>query len=103
MSQYGLMIVRRAKPENSWNSDAMSDSERPKPPTLDYDTIEARLDPAQRAELAGLRAQIERENPDRERIRGHVSALRETEARVANWFDSPETQRWMLTITETGL
>jgi hypothetical protein len=81
----------------------MNDQERPKPAQLDYDAIEAGLDPAQRAALAALRAQVEHEYPNGEQILGHVNALRQTEARVANWFDSPETQRWMLTITETGL
>lgn len=81
----------------------MSDPTRPKPAPLDYATIEADLDPAQRADLAALRAQVEHEFPNGDRIRGHVSALRAAEARVANWFDSPETQRWMQSLTNAGL
>jgi hypothetical protein len=81
----------------------MNDQKRPQPSKLDYDKIEAELDPAQRAELAALRAQVEHEFPNGEQVRGHVNALRATEARIANWFDSPETQRWMMAITDAGL
>ncbi|HEV8021571.1 MAG TPA: hypothetical protein VGP41_09935 [Candidatus Lustribacter sp.] len=81
----------------------MTDSDRPKPAPLDYATIEAALSPEQRADLAALRAQVEHESPDAERIKGHVSALRGTEARIADWFDNPETQRWIMTITNAGL
>jgi hypothetical protein len=81
----------------------MNDQQRPKPAPLDYDEIEAGLDPSQRAELAALRAQVEHEFPSGEQVRGHVNALREAEARIANWFDSPETQRWMMALTDAGL
>jgi hypothetical protein len=53
--------------------------------------------------LAGLRAQVEHEFPNGERVRGHVDALRATEARIANWFDHPETQRWMQTLGNAGV
>jgi len=81
----------------------MTDQQRPQPAPLDFAKIEAGLSPAQRADLAGLRAQVEHELPDGELIRGHVNALRETEARIANWFDSPETQRWMQSLGNAGL
>jgi hypothetical protein len=81
----------------------MSDQQRPQPAPLDYARIEADLSPDQRADLAALRAQVEHEFPDGERIRGHVGALREAEARIANWFDSPETQRWMSSLGNAGL
>jgi hypothetical protein len=81
----------------------MSDQQRPQPSPLDYATIEADLTPAQRAELADLRAQVEHEFPDGERIRGHVGALRQAEARIAQWFDSPETQLWMQSLGNAGL
>ena len=81
----------------------MTDQQRPKPAPLDYPAIEAGLTPAQRADLAGLRAQVEHEFPNGEKIRGHVSALRETEARIANWFDSPETQEWLISLGNAGL
>jgi hypothetical protein len=81
----------------------MTDHQRPQPAPLDFAKIEAGLSPAQQADLAGLRAQVEHELPDGECIRGHVSALRETEARIANWFDSPETQRWMQSLGNAGL
>jgi len=81
----------------------MTDQRRPEPPPLDYARIEAGLTAEQKADLAGLRAQVEHAHPDAERIRGHVSALRETEARIANWFDSPETQLWMQSLGNAGL
>ncbi len=81
----------------------MHDQQRPKPAALDYDTIDADLNPEQRAELAALRAQVEHDFPNGERVRGHVNALRTAEARIANWFDSPETQRWLLALSDTGL
>jgi hypothetical protein len=81
----------------------MTDQQRPQPAPLDFAKIEADLGPAERADLAALRAQVEHEFPDAERIRAHVSALRETEGRIANWWDNPETQRWIMTITSAGL
>ena len=81
----------------------MSDTQRPRPAPLDYDRIEADLTPAQRADLAGLRAQVEREFPDGERVRGHVAALRATEARIGNWFDSPQTQQWIKSLGDAGV
>jgi len=81
----------------------MNDQQRPQPAPLDYDAIEADLDPVQRADLAALRAQVEHEFPNGERIRGHVDVLRAAEARIANWFDSPQTQRWLQSITNAGL
>jgi hypothetical protein len=97
------MDMRRATTENSGNSDFMSDTQRPQPAPLDYTKIEADLTPAQRADLAGLRAQVEHEFPNCELVRGHVNALRATEARIANWFDSPETQRWIQSLGNAGV
>lgn len=81
----------------------MNDQQRPQPAPLDFATIEAGLSPGQRADLAGLRAQVEHEFPNGEAIREHVSALRAAEARIANWFDSPETQTWINGLDNAGL
>lgn len=81
----------------------MTDQQRPKPAHLDYAAIESGLSPQQRADLAALRAEVEREFPSGERVRGHVEALRATEARIANWFDSPETQAWLIALGNAGL
>jgi hypothetical protein len=97
------MLARRATVENTGNSGFMSDTQRPQPAPLDYATIEADLTPAQRADLAGLRTQVENEFPDGERVRGHVNALRAAEARIASWFDSPETQQWIKSLGDTGV
>jgi hypothetical protein len=84
----------------------MTDQDRP--PQLPYDELHAALgeNAAARTELEALRAHLNEPVPDAERIRGHVDALRgvhDAEARIANWWDNPETQRWIMTITNAGL
>jgi hypothetical protein len=85
----------------------MTDQDRPSRPQLPYDELHAAIsDPAARTELEALRAHLNDPKPDPERVRGHVDALRgvrDVEARIANWFDDPETQRWIMTITDAGL
>ena len=96
----------RAKGPNNGNSTVMNDQGRP--PRLPYDELQAALgaNPAARTELEALREHLNGPAPDAERIRGHVDALRgvhDAEARIANWWDDPETQRWIMTITSAGL
>jgi hypothetical protein len=79
-----------------------------RPPHLPYDDLHAALGahPAARTELDALRAHLDEPAPDPARIRAHVDALRgvhDAEARIANWWDDPETQRWIMTITNAGL
>ena len=86
----------------------MSDQPAPPKPHLPYDELHAAIgeDPAARRELAGLRANLEGPAPDAVRVRGHVDALRgvrDVEARIANWWDDPETQRWVMFVTDAGL
>lgn len=53
-----------------------------------------------------LRGELKKTPPDRNAIEHHVSALRsvrELEAIVANWWDSPSTQRIVLNLTQIGL
>jgi hypothetical protein len=83
----------------------MNDQGRPHFP---YDDLRAALgaDAAARRELDALREHLEAAQPDPVRIRGHVDALRgvhDAEARIANWWDNPETQRWIMAITSAGL
>jgi hypothetical protein len=86
----------------------MSDQDRPRRPQLPYDELHAAIgaDPAARSELDALREHLEHPTPDPARLKGHVDALRgvhDAEARVANWWDDPETQRWVMAITSAGL
>jgi hypothetical protein len=44
--------------------------------------------------------------PDAKAVERHASLLRafpELEARIANWWDSPGTQSWLLAITNANL
>jgi hypothetical protein len=86
----------------------MSDQPGPPPPHLPYDELHAAIgdDPGARRELEGLRANLEGPTPDAARVQGHVDALRgvrDVEARIANWWDDPETQRWVMFVTDAGL
>jgi hypothetical protein len=83
----------------------MNDQGRPHFP---YDDLQAAIgaDPAAKGELDALQAHLNDPAPDPERIRAHVDTLRgihDAEARIANWWDSPDTQRWIMTITNAGL
>jgi hypothetical protein len=84
-------------------------SEQPGPPKpLPYDELHAAIgdDPDARHELDALRAHLAGESPDPALVRGHVDALRgvrDAEARIANWWDDPETQRWVMFLTDAGV
>ena len=63
-------------------------------------------DPAAWRELDDLRAHLDAPSPDPARVRGHVDALRgvrDAEARIANWWDDPATQNWIMFLTDAGL
>jgi len=86
----------------------MNDQDRPPKPHLPYDELHAAIgtDPAARNELDALRTQLDHPEPDPARLQGHVDALRgvhDVEARIANWWDDPATQRWIMAITNAGL
>jgi hypothetical protein len=86
----------------------MNDQGQPSRPPFPYEDVHAALgsDAAARQELEALRAHLDGPTPDPAQIRGHVDALRgveDAEARIANWWDNPETQRWIMTITNAGL
>jgi hypothetical protein len=59
-----------------------------------------------RQTIGALQAELERPSPNRATIEQHVGALRsvrELEAIVANWFDSPVIQRIIADLTQIGL
>jgi hypothetical protein len=86
----------------------MNDPNRPGAPLLPYDELRHAVgdDPSAQGELDALHAHLAASEPDPARIRGHVDALRgvrDAEARIANWWDDPVTQRWIKAISDAGL
>lgn len=58
------------------------------------------------ATIDQLHAEVRSPKPDARAIHKHVGALRafpELEAAVANWWDSPATQRFISNISQIGL
>ena len=56
--------------------------------------------------LLPLHAEIESDAPDRDAIDAHVQRLRalpELEARIANWWEDPSTQRFVWNLSQIGL
>jgi hypothetical protein len=86
----------------------MNDPKPPGAPLLPYDDLRhaAGDDASAQRELDALHQHLAATQPDPAQIRGHVDALRgvrDVEARIANWWDDPETQRWIKAITDAGL
>ena len=58
------------------------------------------------ASVDALQAELHAERPDPAEVQRHASQLRAIpalEARIANWWDDPNTQRWVLWLTDAGL
>ncbi len=58
------------------------------------------------ATIDRLHAEVQSRQPSRTTIEGHVAELRampELEAIVANWWDSPTTQRFVWNLSQIGL
>lgn len=58
------------------------------------------------ATIDRLHAEVESSQPNRTEIEGHVKQLRalpELEAIVANWWESPTTQRFVWNLSQIGL
>jgi hypothetical protein len=84
------------------------DQGRPVPPHPPYDELRATLgnDAEARWELDALQQHLDQPNPDPSRVERHVDALRAVrtiEARIANWWDDPVTQRWFKSLSDAGL
>lgn len=86
----------------------MNEPGRPAVPHPPYDELRAAVagDPAGLAEVDGLHADLHADAPDPHAIRVRTDRLRGfrlIEARIANWFDDPATQRWIFTLGDAGL
>lgn len=86
----------------------MNDSGEPTVPHPPYDELRSALgdDAAAAQAVEALRAELHSEQPDPAAVRRHASMLRAIpvlEARVANWWDDPNTQTWVKAITDAGL
>jgi len=58
------------------------------------------------AHLDALYDELHRDKPDAGKVGEHATALRgieNTEARVANWWDDINTQRWVMELGNMGL
>lgn len=77
-------------------------------PDLPHEDLHAAL-PEQHpahATIDRLRDEIQSPKPSRPAIEAHVGTLRalpELEARVATWWESPSTQRFMWNLSQIGL
>ncbi|MDQ6927014.1 MAG: hypothetical protein M3154_12385 [Candidatus Eremiobacteraeota bacterium] len=86
----------------------MNDSGRPDTPHPPYDEIRAAAgnDPQATRAVDALHAELHAVEPDPAAVERHAGLLRGIpvlEARIANWWDDPDTQRWVKAITDAGL
>jgi hypothetical protein len=84
----------------------MSDPDPVPHPPYDALRTAAGDDAATKQTVDALQAEMHAPKPDPAAVRRHVSALRSIpvlEARIANWWDDPDTQRWVLFLTDSGL
>lgn len=86
----------------------MQDSGRPEVPHPPYEELRAAVgdQPEAAKSVDALRTELQSDQPDPAVVRQHASLLRQipvVEARIANWWDDPDTQRWVKAITDAGL
>lgn len=85
----------------------MHDNGAPAVPHPPYDELRAALgDQPDAASIDALQAELEARAPNAQAVTAHASRLRGIpviEARIANWWDDPDTQRWVKAITDAGL
>ena len=86
----------------------MNDSGMPDVPHPPYDELRAAA--ANDAEAArsvdALHAELHSDRPDPAAVQQHAGILRGIpvlEARIANWWDDPGTQRWVKALSDAGL
>ena len=86
----------------------MNDSGRPETPHPPYDELRTAAADDQRAtrSVDALHAELHAAEPDPAAVERHANVLRGIpvlEARIANWWDDPNTQRWVKAIADAGL
>ncbi len=86
----------------------MADSGKPDVPHPPYDELRAALggDAHGTSSVDALHAELHADEPDPAAVAEHAGALRGIpvlEARIANWWDDPDTQRWVKAISDAGL
>jgi hypothetical protein len=86
----------------------MNDSGPPPVPHPPYEELRraAGDDPIARRHLEELHGELSAERPDPKAVEAHASRLRgigDLEARIATWWESPETQRWVKAIADANL
>jgi hypothetical protein len=86
----------------------MSDTGQPDVPHPPYEDLRAAVgdDPHAAGSVDALRAALHADEPDAAAVREHAGVLRGIpvlEARIANWWDDPNTQRWLKAIGDAGL
>jgi hypothetical protein len=84
------------------------DSSRPGVPHPPYDELRTAAgdDASAARSVDALHAELHADEPDRAAVAHHAGLLRGIpvlEARIANWWDDPDTQRWVKAITDAGL
>lgn len=72
------------------------------------DALRAAVPPSHEANesIGGLETELQQPAPRRAALEEHVGALRsvrELEAIIANWWDSPSTQEFVADLTRIGL
>jgi len=92
----------------SGNDSAMSDTGQPDVPHPPYDELRAAAgdDPHVAGSVDALQAELHADAPNPAAVEQHANVLRAIpvlEARIANWWDDPDTQRWVKAITDAGL
>lgn len=85
-----------------------NERERPSVPHPPYEDLRAAAgsDAEVRAQVDALHAEMHAREPDPAAVREHASRLRGfgvLEARIANWWDDPATQRWVKAISDANL
>ena len=86
----------------------MNDSGTPDVPHPPYDELRAAAgtDPEVARSVDALQAELHSDRPDPEAVQQHAGVLRGIpvlEARIANWWDDPSTQRWVKALSDAGL
>jgi hypothetical protein len=86
----------------------MNESGRPPVPHPPYEELREAVagDPLAQRQLDELHSALHAESPDPGAVTTHATRLRGVavlEARIANWWESPETQRWIKAIADANL